>query len=72
MNVFGWEDFEEDESTDAIPDKYILTIECDGEEYASIVHRTVGGLYPIDGELANEKRAHAQRIVDALNNDGSS
>ena len=65
---FGWRDFEEDEA-DEIPGKYILTI-YDGEpldEMAVIVHRVCEGKYPLDGELANRKRADAQRIVDALN-----
>lgn len=63
---FAWEDFQEDESTDAIPDKYILTITKHGEEFATIVHRA-SEAYPIDGNLANQKRENAQLIVDALN-----
>lgn len=66
--MFGWADFTEDESTDAIPDKFILTItDEDGEEFATIVRRTVDGEYPLDGGLASQKRANAQRIVNALN-----
>lgn len=70
---YGWLDFEEDESSDSIPDKYILTIGTFNEhhefvdEIAIIVHRTAGGQYPLDGELAESKRKDAQRIVDALN-----
>ena len=37
------------------------------DEIAVIVHRTCGGKYPLDGDLANQKRANAQMIVDALN-----
>ena len=36
--VYRWSDFEEDISTDAIPDKYIITITQDWEEIATIVH----------------------------------
>jgi len=62
----GWEseaDFEPGR-----PDTYFLTI-ChpDGEEYAVIIHRTVDGQFPLDGEVAKGKEADAQRIVDALN-----
>jgi len=64
---YAWQDFEEDQSTDAVPDKYVLTITEDGEEYATIVHRTVGGKYPLDGEMARHKRARAERIVFLLN-----
>ncbi len=62
----GWEseaDFEPGR-----PDTYFLTI-ChpDGEEYAVIIHRTVGGQFPLDGGVAKRKEANAQAIVDALN-----
>lgn len=62
----GWEaeaDFEPGR-----PDTYFLTI-CypDGEEMAVIVHRTVDGAFPLDGDLAKSKEARAQQIVDALN-----
>lgn len=62
----GWES--EDEYPPGRPDTYFLTI-CypDGEEMAVIVHRTVGGKFPLDGEVAKRKEADAQRIVDALN-----
>jgi hypothetical protein len=66
-----WFDFEEDDSTDAIPDKYILSIEDEnGEEVAVIVHRTCGGEYPLDGDVAERKRKNAQMIVDELNSKG--
>jgi hypothetical protein len=67
---FGWWDFDLDES-DYIEDKYILTIiNPDGDEIATIVHRTVGGKHPLDGEVAELKRAHARRIVELLNTHG--
>lgn len=73
----GWLDFEPEPDTtgdgSGDPDKYILTI-ADGlgtehwpEEVAVIVHRTCDGRYPIDGDLANQKRHNAQVICDALN-----
>lgn len=69
---YGWNDFEPepgmtgDGSGD--PEKHFLTIvDPDGEEYASIVHRTAGGRFPIDGPVAEQKRRNAQNIVDALN-----
>lgn len=50
------------------PDKNFITIrDPGGEEYALIVHRTVGGKYPLDGDLANEGVARAEHIVAALN-----
>lgn len=73
----AWYDFEPepditgDGSGD--PDTHYLTIavvERDGskgDEIAVICHRTCDGKYPIDGILANEKRRHAQTVVDALN-----
>lgn len=68
MSGYGWQDFELDESTDQIPDKYVLTIvDPDGEEMAVIVHRTVDGRFPLDGSVAKGKRRNAQLIVDALN-----
>jgi hypothetical protein len=66
MAVYGWEDFEPDVSTDAIPDKYILTITLDGEEVAVIVHRATEA-HPYDGGLMQEKRRRAQEIVETLN-----
>ena len=60
----GWE---EDISTDAIPDKYILTISRDGEEFAVIIHRTCKGTYPLDGEVAEQKIQDGALIVAALN-----
>ncbi|QAU06670.1 hypothetical protein SEA_WILLIAMBOONE_170 [Gordonia phage WilliamBoone] len=70
---YGWIDFEIDESTDGIEDKFIATIGLLDEngyvfvEIAVIVHRTLNGLYPLDGEVAERKRKDAQMIVDALN-----
>lgn len=50
------------------PEKHFLTIrDPGGEEHAVIVHRTVGGKYPLDGPLAEQKCVNAQNIVDALN-----
>lgn len=50
------------------PEKHFLTIrDPGGEEYAVIVHRTVGGKCPLDGPLAEQKCVNAQNIVDALN-----
>jgi len=62
---YAWHDFEQDESTDQIADKEILTITDDGEEMAVIVHRNVPTL---DNErMKDAKRESAQLIVDALN-----
>ena len=73
----AWFDFESepdmtgDGSGD--PETHYLTIAFLAEdtsmddEIAVICHRTVGDKYPIDGELANEKRRYAQVIVEALN-----
>lgn len=69
---YGWIDFEEDESTDAVPGKYVLTIgrlndsEHVVDEMAVIIHR-VTPTHPLDGPLMQSKRRDAQRIVDALN-----
>lgn len=72
IGSFGWTDFESepgllgDGSGD--PGKYILTItDPEGEEFATIVHRTWDGKFPLHGEVAQEKRARAERIVSALN-----
>ena len=65
--MYQWFDFEEDESTDAVAGKYILTIaDAFGEEVAVIVHR-VSDAYPLGGSVAEGKRRDAQMIVDALN-----
>ena len=63
---YDWIDFEPDDA-DNVPDKYILTIREDEEELAVIVHRTLGDTFPLNGRLADSKRAAAQRIVDTLN-----
>lgn len=62
----GWE--AEEDFEPGRPDTYFLTI-CypDGEEMAVIVHRTVDGKFPLDGEGAKQKEQRAQAIVDALN-----
>jgi DNA/RNA-binding domain of Phe-tRNA-synthetase-like protein len=65
-DLYAWEDFTEDESTDAIPGKYILTITEGGEEFATIVHRVTPS-HPLDGWLMWEKRRRAEQIVKALN-----
>ena len=76
---YGVFDFTTDESTDSIPNKYVLEIvelEYDdageitgGDEIAVVIHRA-SEQSPIDGPEANTKREHAARIVDALNNAG--
>lgn len=73
----AWLDFEPEPDTtgdgSGDPDKYILTIASGlgtvywPEEIAVIVHRTCGGKYPLDGDVANRKRNNAQVICDALN-----
>jgi hypothetical protein len=68
---FGWWDFdaEPDVTGDGSgdPDKFFITITAHGEEFASIVHRTCGDKYPLNGELAKQKRENAEFIVAALN-----
>lgn len=68
---YDWLDFEpEPDGTgdgSGDPDKHILTIRRDGEEYAIIVHRACYGRYPLDGVVADAKRSRAQHIVDTLN-----
>ena len=73
---YGWSDFEEDESTDEIPEKFVLSIgrlddrgHLSDDPMAVIVHRA-SAAFPIDGDVANAKRADAQMIVDALNGQG--
>ena len=63
--AYGWWDFEQGDST---PEDvhYITILNPDGDEIATIVHR-VSAQFPIDGDVANEKRKNAQFIVDALN-----
>jgi len=63
---YAWWDFEQGDNT---PEDYfyITIINPDGDEIATIVHRTVGGMFPLDGDVANEKRKNAQKIVDLLN-----
>lgn len=64
---WGWAaetDLDNDDDREGV---YYLTIGDDEDELAIIVHRTVGGKYPLDGDVANSKVVRAQRIVDALN-----
>ena len=67
--MYSWYDFEcdADMAGGGDPEKFFLTIAKDGEEYAVIVHRVCGGKYPLDGDIAEQKRKDAQYIVDALN-----
>lgn len=52
------------------PEKFSLTIrDPAGEEYALIAHRTEGGQYPLDGDVAEEKVERAIALVAALNAD---
>lgn len=66
---FAWTDFEAepdmtgDGSGD--PDVFYLTIYEHGEEMATICHRASAAC-PVDGVVAQEKRAAADRIVEAL------
>jgi hypothetical protein len=68
---YGWTDWQSEEEelgSDGRKGVYWIEIfDPQGEEYAVIVHRTVGGLFPLDGSVAKEKEARAQQIVDALN-----
>lgn len=64
----GWLSEEEEDVDDARPGVYWITItDTDGEEYTTIIHRTYGDKFPLDGPVAMEKQARAQKIVDALN-----
>lgn len=63
----GWAAETENENDDDREDVYYLTITEGGEEMAVIMHRLVGGKYPLDGEVANSKVRDAERIVAALN-----
>ena len=74
----GWESETEGTEGDGREDVYFLTISLyetnsegeaisELEEIATIIHRTVGGKYPLDGETANIKVQRAQQIVSALN-----
>lgn len=73
---YGWLDFEaEPEMTGdgaGDPEKFFLLIgEWDrgaySDEVCTIVHRTCGGKYPLDGTIAERKRLVAQHIVKLLN-----
>jgi hypothetical protein len=64
----GWEAETDLGNDDDRDDVYHLTItDPDGEEYATITHRTCGGKYPLNGEVAMGKMHRAERIVSALN-----
>jgi hypothetical protein len=65
-------DFEKECSTDAILDKFVLTITEEDEDIAVIVHLTNDGGLPLDGKLAERKRQMAARIVSLRNADESS
>lgn len=64
----GWQSEEDEDVQDARPGVYWITIfGPDGEEDAVIIHRTVGGQFPLDGDLAKSKMERAAKIVAALN-----
>lgn len=63
----GWTAETENGNDDDREGVYYLTITCDGEECATILHRTVGGKFPLDGDVAKAKVAMARRIAAALN-----
>ena len=75
MKKFIWSDFEAETELSGDgsgnPDTHYLTIlEWDGsgyEEFAVICHRTVGGKYPLEGRVAEEKRINAEALVNTLN-----
>ena len=65
--MYYWTGWYVDDSTDKIPDKFIITIWTpDDVEMAVIIHRH-SDEYPIDGKVAHEKMVNAQQIVEALN-----
>ena len=69
---YGWIDFAHMEQDDDPERFYIEIYSTDDagyyeDEVAVICHRLVGGKYPLDGDVAAQKRANAQMIVDALN-----
>lgn len=64
---FGWDAETDSGNNDDRQGVHHITITEDGEEYATITHRTVEGKYPLDGEVAQEKLARAKRITAALN-----
>lgn len=69
---FGWLDFDLDDSTDEIPDKYVATVGTWNEndefedELFTIVHRH-SEKFPMYGELAHKKRMNAIHLVNILN-----
>ena len=67
---YDWTDFEAETDLGNADDRegvYFLTIREDGEELATIIHRTHGEDFPLNGIVAEQKRMAAQMIVDALN-----
>lgn len=69
---FGFIGLEPDDSTDAIPDKYVGTLGVweDGhfhEELAVVVHRTADGAWPLDGPEARDKEADLADLAAILN-----
>ncbi len=64
---WGWAEETDLDNDDDREDVWFLTIVDSGEEMATIVHRTCGGRYPLEGPLGKSKEANAQLIVDALN-----
>jgi hypothetical protein len=70
MNTYTWTGWDAETELHNADDRegvYYLTILKDGEEHAIIIHRTVGGKYPLDGPVAVAKTARADQICDALN-----
>ncbi len=68
---FGWFGMEPDDSTDAVPDKYVGTlgtVDSDGmiDEIAVIVHRA-SPLFPVDGPMYKKKDANGAALSELLN-----
>ena len=67
--VLGWAEETELGNDDDRRDVWFLTIaDREGEELATVIHRTCAGRYPIDGDAANQKVNLANWIVDCMNN----
>lgn len=69
---WGWVPETDNDNEDDRENVYYLTIGDHGEEFATIVHRTVpdgDGVekFPLDGRIANKKIKRAKTIVAALN-----
>lgn len=65
--VEGWTAETDLDNPDDREGVHYLTVTQDGEEFAVIVHRTVDGKYPLDGEVALAKEQRARHIAAALN-----